>query len=304
MLKVAQDIATFSIFVILFSCSQTNEIPKLQPSASENNKFIMSTSRTFFGSKDDDLLNIRISCRDNETRLKQKCNVWSATRDGHAKIFKSNDITRSGEFSYRFENGLGDCSLSAGGTWNDCKKDRERTELVTDEFSDRKPKWFKFSIFIPLGTKCARGVSCSYWQIKTYNSHTPLYMLRWRGKQITWTDFANGEWAGPQESYIMHPDEFRGKWLDFLINVEFKNWPEKGKLRVWINGKQSLEKIGYTRPIAGDNNYMKWGIYKTFVSNAQEQRTKQIVYYDSIAIAETCDGLEIEKEGYSCGDFE
>ena len=127
----------------------------------------MSALRTYFGSENDALLNIRISCRDNETRLKQKCNVWSATRDGHAKIFKTNDIIRSGEFSYRFENGPGDCGLSAGGTWNDCKKDGKRKELVTDEFSDRKPKWLKFSIFISLDTKCARGVSCSYCQIKT-----------------------------------------------------------------------------------------------------------------------------------------
>ena len=49
---------------------------------------------------------------------------------------------------------------------------------------------------------------------------------------------------------------------------------------------------------------MKWGIYKTFVSKAQEQNTNQIVYYDSIAIATTCHGLELEKESYNCEDFE
>ena len=84
------------------------------------------------------------------------------TRDDHAKISKSTDIFRTGEFSHRFGNSPGDCGLSAGGTWNDCEKDRERTELVTNEFSDRAAKWFKFSIFVPLNTKCARGVSCSY----------------------------------------------------------------------------------------------------------------------------------------------
>lgn len=90
----------------------------------------------------------------------------------------------------------------------------------------------------------------------------------------------------------------------FFINIEFKNRPEKRKLRVWINGKQPLQKFDYTRAIAGDNNYMIQGIYKIFSSKAQEQNTKQIVYYDSMAVAETCDGRKLGKEGFNCRHFQ
>ena len=216
------------------------------------------------------------------------------------------DIVRSGKYAYTFENSPGDCGWddAKDGRWSDCDNDRERTEISMYMFAKNGPKWAKFSIYIPEDTSCNKGVSCSLWQLHT-RSGGPAYMLRWKSNRMMMSDFPNTEYVGPLEHTISKDVEsLKGKWLDFVVYIEQYNRPQKGKLIVWLNGEKVVDHFGYRKNISGKNNYMKFGIYKSWISRAQEERKPMKLHYDSVTIAYDCKTLNLKKEGYNCKNFQ
>ena len=119
------------------------------------------------------------------------------------------------------------------------------------------------------------------------------------------SDFPNAEWSSPTEhSIVKDVNTVKNQWLDFVVYIEQYEYPKKGKLVIFLNGKKIVDHFGYRRNLTGKSNYMKFGIYKTYISRAQEERKPMTVYYDSITIARTCEQLNLKKEGYNCKNFQ
>ena len=78
------------------------------------------------------------------------------SKDGHP--------VRSGKKSYRFEVRLGDCGKDSG--HDDCKKDRQRTELQFKKHQkDKKDYWYSASIYLPNDYQSVATVRTTFVQL-------------------------------------------------------------------------------------------------------------------------------------------
>lgn len=271
------------------------------------NVYAWNNSNTiYFDNNNPDLLNVEIGCTNTKMTKFLECQSFASLRKNYNNGITIQDkIVRSGMKAFTFVNAPGDCGWddSKDGKHSDCIRDRERTEISMEQFAKNGVKWAKFSIYIPHKTNCTRGVSCSLWQLHTRHGG-PAYMLRWRANRLTMSDFPNAEFAGPFEHIISKDVKgLKGKWLDFVVYIQKYDRPKKGKLKIWLNGKKVVDHFGYRKNLSGKNNYMKFGIYKSWISRAQEVRKPMKLHFDSVTIAYNCKNLNLKKEGYDCKFF-
>ena len=85
--------------------------------------------------------------------------------------------------------------------------------------------------------------------------------------------------------------------------MQFKKNPNKGFVKVYANGELKVNYTGKTENSLSRANYMKFGIYKTYVSRYKGQRSAETVFYDAVGIGDNCKELDLENEGYSCSDI-
>ena len=84
-----------------------------------------------------------------------------------------------------------------------------------------------------------------------------------------------------------------------------------GHIKVWANSKLVVDYAGKTNNFASKQNYMKFGIYKSnihrfnnkYIGKEVPSRGTSIVYYDAIAIGDSCNELNLENEGNSCSNL-
>ena len=204
------------------------------------------------------------------------------SKDGHP--------VRSGKKSYRFEVRLGDCGKDSG--HNDCKKDRQRSELQFKKYQKgKKDFWYSASIYLPKNYQSVAPVRTTFAQ---------LYEKGW--KPILMVTDRNGEWleVGRMWSgeYVemkkaLKIDDMRGKWTDILINARY-SIKEDGFMKVWVNNKQIInaENIKNITPYTKRGVGLDFGIYQTFVSAWKRQKGNKpypnmIVYFDEVNLGLT-----------------
>ena len=187
---------------------------------------------------------------------------------------------RVGKTSERFEVRNGDCYWDSG--WNDCKTDRERSELY--EVSPRAmigyEYWYGWSVFVPKDFRNIYPTITTLGQFFQKNTRDPPVMFNYRGNGL-WLYMNLYSWI----CLLLPEPEIRDRWNDFVVNVKWSTGND-GFLKVWVNGELKVDHLGpqtrFNYPI-----FFKYGIYRTFVSKykkAYEVRTvpTQIVYFDEV----------------------
>ena len=216
-------------------------------------------------------------------------------------------ISRSGKLSFKFKNGPGDCGQhgTRPGSFDDCAKDRERSEISMKSLMvGEKDMWFKFSIFIPEDTVFYHPIKYSLWQIHSRKGPVNFQVSVNGRKEIVWSDHINNDWGYGTTNYkILDTSDVKGKWNDFIVHMQFKKNPNKGFVKVYANGELKVNYTGKTENSLSRANYMKFGIYKTYVSRYKGQRSAETVFYDAVGIGDNCKELDLENEGYSCLDI-
>ena len=226
------------------------------------------------------------------------------------------EVVRSGEVALKFKSGQGDCGWNF--TSSDCtskthgKKSgfRERSEISIQSWKT-EPKWMKFSIFIPEESAFDPPIETTLWQIHMVAA-PPTFMVRYHPQgHLLWSDMPNNIYMGWNNTKIVDADKVRGRWHDFVIRMDFAENPEKGSIKVWINGEIKMDYVGYTQFATSSQSYMKFGIYKSQIDRFSKKykgnppdRSDTILYYDAIAVGNICTDLNLEQEGYSCSSFE
>ncbi len=201
-------------------------------------------------------------------------------------VAKKNDghPVRDGKKSMRFEVRAGDCSWTIG--WNDCEKDRERHELLSRQAWGGGEYWHHWSIFLPEDYPVIFPVKVALGQFHQQNSH-----VVWMFQNRTGGYFVDNQTIGRtlESVKILTDEEMRGKWSDVLVHVR---WTHKkdGFYRVYVNGETipRYEWTGQTKR-KGKKVYYKVGIYRTYVSREPAGPQTQVVYYDHVNRAKTCE---------------
>lgn len=291
------------------SCAFANENTNIDDK--KNFEFYnMGDHTPWFKPKDGkDLIDLsQTDCQWTGNRKITKCHYsLSPATSGFPKDGMSvqSDIVRSGKVAWKFKNGQGDCGIRWGGE-SDCDTNRERTEVSTLSWPSTGVKWFKVSMYIPKESAFDTPISNGVWQIHSQGSNVDFMMRVGPQGELKWVDWHNGDWGYMKEVKMLNAEDFRDKWIDFVLKIDFQN-STQGSVKIWANNKVVVDYIGRTQFVNSDQQYMKFGIYKSNIHRFNSmhkgnppKRGDSIVYYDAIAIGDTCKELNLKNEGNSC----
>ncbi|MDP7489592.1 MAG: heparin lyase I family protein [Arenicellales bacterium] len=214
-----------------------------------------------------------------------------AKKHGYQVVSAPEHPVRYGKKSERFEVRPGDCSRSKGGSWDDCKEDRERSELIQVGYRQKEGDeyWYRWSIILPSTHRNIYRTKLAYAQFHQLGC-PPVFMFQ---------EYSGGYWLNIQPAITGHVDhnrklleakDFIGKWNDIVVHAR---WTRKndGWFRVWVNGEEKISYDGKTKVCK--DVYFKYGVYRSFVSRNRElsKTVTTIAYYDGVVRSKSKEGM-------------
>jgi hypothetical protein len=147
------------------------------------------------------------------------------------------DFSIIGKTSIRFESNNGECGQEPN--HSDCDTDRERTEILYGEESWKTEKWYRFYLYLP----------------KDYNSIAPAKMslIQWRSMEpskmlLTFQHMhaglifeRNSDSFAESDIVLKSNEDLLGNWTEIIFNTNWHPDPEKGFMKVWIDGKLKVD---------------------------------------------------------------
>ena len=226
----------------------------------------------------------------------------STTAHGYTIV---TDTVRAGKQAQRFEVRAGDCGADA--VWSDCDNDRERSEFsVSEFFAPGDDRWIGFSLFLPANFPSSPTVSTTLGQIHQQGGPTgkamglpsfpPLLQLNARGEAYTacvhiLTGSAGNVSDRCRYIQLAKLSDMRGRWTDVLLHFDSRN--EKSLIEMHINGRRvgKLENFVNFWP---RKYYVKYGIYRSFVSQNGAPMPTQTAWFDEVRIGHTRASVEVD----------
>ncbi len=180
-----------------------------------------------------------------------------------------------------FEVRPGDCSSNKN--WNDCNKDRERSEL-SEWYKKTAPGseyWYGWSLYIPENYINVYPTKVALGQFHQKNSH-----VVWMFQNSNGGYHLDNQVGGHTAEYdILIPErDLRGRWHKIEVHVRWST-DRSGFMRVWVNDKQKVDYKGQT--MDASRVYFKYGIYRSFLSRYKNAKNTnevpaQKVYYSNV----------------------
>lgn len=212
----------------------------------------------------------------------------------------SKEQVYKGSVSQRFEVRPGDCAGQPD--WDDCKYDRERSEISVknNNIMPGDKKWISWSIYLPKDFQTSDNVATTMGQIhriggpssieRNMPSRPPLAMFfaKRNGYMVCLFDVKSDKACFTQK--IMSIDDMRGKWTNIVVFIDTNK--ETGKFRIFVNGKI---RVKVDQPVVQNDAeyfYFKYGIYRSFVSKHGGPMPTQIAYFDEVRMSNKRDHVD------------
>jgi len=211
-----------------------------------------------------------------------------AKKHGYQVVSAPDHPVRYGKKSERFEVRPGDCSRNNYG-WDDCKNDRERSELTQPDKDQKEGDeyWYRWSIYIPEGHQNIYRTKLAYAQFHQ-DGCQPVFMFQEYGGGY-WLNIQSAIKGYDDDRKLLGPKEFVGRWNDIVVHAR---WTKKtdGWFKVWVNGEEKASHDGKTMTCKAV--YFKYGVYRTFLSrNSKSKTVTTIAYYDGVVRSKTNKGM-------------
>ena len=193
---------------------------------------------------------------------------------------------QNGNNSARFEVRKGDCSGNSG--FDDCANDRSRHEInesIPNITHIGKLIEYTTFIYIPSDKFCKpKGENITILsQINVFDTNifnSLIYLMIGNNdrlylqthKQFSWTPDLN----------VTITDEPYDKWIKikYLINTETSI---NGKIEVFVDDELILTQSKSTLPSENAQIGLRFGIYNAFISKAETEFTRQVLYFDNVS---------------------
>ncbi len=207
--------------------------------------------------------------------------------------------TRAGRQAQRFEVRPSDCAANGG--WDDCDRDRERSEFRPDlEWDSGQPMWLGFSVFLPPDFAVSNRVKTTIAQIHQRGgpirvagaqvSRPPVMQMELRGTTLRLTVHVPG--ADNVHVTLAQVDAMRGAWTDF--RVEFLSGDALA-MRVWVNDALRADVRDWPTP-PPEFFYFKYGIYRSFVSRHAGPMPTQVLYIDEVRMGPSASSVALDAD--------
>lgn len=189
-----------------------------------------------------------------------------------------NHVVAQSEVIEQFIVRNGDCF--ANRSWNDCEKDRQRSELSEKHKVTRSSDhvWYHWEFY--LGTNFpdlypTKVTLVQFHQVKA----KPSWMFELDHQGYWLVDHLH---LKDKRRYLLLPwEQLRGQWHQFDVNMHWSN-SKDGRLQLWVDGESVADYHGVT--MQAELSYFKYGIYQAFISrykkaNASRMLPTQRIYY-------------------------
>ncbi|WP_233402872.1 polysaccharide lyase [Marinomonas transparens] len=201
------------------------------------------------------------------------------------------DVTGSAPVAQieKFEVRPGDCYWNK--SWNDCEKDRERSELSEKQKTTvaGSEYWYGWSIYFPKNYPNVYPTKTALGQFHQKSSH-PVWMFQNASGGYHLDDHVSGT---KQYYQLIEEESLRGQWHKLEVHVRWAK-EQSGFFKVWVNDEQ---KVNYQGPtMNADKVYFKYGVYRSFLSRyktaaKKDEVPRQIVYYANVKRGKTRESL-------------
>ena len=202
------------------------------------------------------------------------------------------DFSIIGDKSIRFESNDGECWKEP--KWNDCTNDRERTELYYKKKPWKKERWYRFYIHLPKDYNSIAPAKMSLIQWKRHKPSKVLVMFQHDHSGLTFN--RNGDTF--KDTYIvLKPNkELLGSWTEIIFSTNWHLDPEKGFMKVWIDGKLKVDFKGRSNNKKGKELSLRYGLYSSSMSRYKrvfetETMPQRIVFFDGVKEEKSCEKL-------------
>ena len=202
------------------------------------------------------------------------------------------DFSILGEKSIRFESNDGECGKEP--KWNDCTNDRERAELYYKKKPWKKERWYRFYVHLPKDYNSIAPAKMSLIQWKRHKPSKVLVMFQHDHSGLTFN--RNGDTF--KDTYIvLKPNkDLLGSWTEIIFSSNWHLDPEKGFMKVWIDGKLKVDFKGRSNSIKGKELSLRYGLYSSSMSRYKrvfetETMPQRIVFFDGVKEEKNCEKL-------------
>ena len=202
------------------------------------------------------------------------------------------DFSIIGDKSIRFESNDGECWKEP--KWNDCTNDRERAELYYKKKPWKKERWYRFYIHLPKDYNSIAPAKMSLIQWKRHKPSKVLVMFQHDHSGLTFN--RNGDTF--KDTYIvLKPNkDLLGSWTEIIYSTNWHLDPEKGFMKVWIDGKLKVDFKGRSNNKKGKELSLRYGLYSSSMSRYKavfetDTMPQRIVFFDGVKEEKSCEKL-------------
>ena len=202
------------------------------------------------------------------------------------------DFSIIGDKSIRFESNDGECGVQS--SWNDCTNDRERAEIYYKKKPWKKERWYRFYIYLPEDYNSIAPAKMSLIQWKRLKPSKVLVMFQHMHAGLTFN--RNGD--SFKDSYVVlkRNEELLGNWTEIIFSTNWHPDPEKGFMKVWIDGKLKVDFKGVSNTKKGKELSLRYGLYSSSMSRYKtvfETQTmpQRVIFFDGVKEEKSCEKL-------------
>ena len=217
----------------------------------------------------------------------------SLSDTAHGFQFVSSPV-RAGSAAQRFEVRSGDCGEDT--VWSDCDNNRERSEVTVERnILPGTDRWVAYSIYLPEDFYSSPAVATTLGQIHQRGgpsgtagglaSFPPLLQIDARGNRVqACLHILSGPADNVRDECRVFPlttvNAMRGRWTDIMIHLDAR---DEGEMEIYLNGQRRVSTTGFIRFVPREY-YVKYGIYRSFVSRHGGPMPTQIAFYDEVRL--------------------
>ena len=202
------------------------------------------------------------------------------------------DFSIIGKTSIRFESNHGECGQEPN--WNDCPNDRERTELYYGDESWKTEKWYRFYLYLPKDYNSIAPAKMSLIQWKRLDPSEVLIKFQHMHAGLTFN--RSGDTFPDSYIVLKSNEDLLGNWTEIIFNTNWHPDPEKGFMKVWIDGKLKIDFKGIAHAKKGGKLSLRYGLYSSYMSYYKntfktKKMPQRIAFYDGVKAEKNCQKL-------------
>ncbi len=157
-----------------------------------------------------------------------------------------------------------------------------------------KERWYRFYLFLPKDYNSIAPAKMSLIQWKRHDPSETLIQFQHMHAGLTFN--RNGDTFPDSYIVLKSNEDLLGNWTEIIFNTNWHPDPEKGFMKVWIDGKLKIDFKGRANSQDGKKLSLRYGLYSSYMSHYKDivntkKMPQRIAFYDGMKSEKNCKKL-------------